>query len=110
MIRWTIYRQDIERRSLDLSAVYRGAAEALSPPLSAVLRVRPLEGGAHVDFVCTTSGGGTAPLEAEATIAPLSLAAGAHRAWLIVTWGDGPRTWPDPERDGAIAITVLDRP
>lgn len=110
MMRWTIYRPDRERRSLDLSSIYRGTTEALQPPLSAVLRVRPIDGGAFVEFVGTVTGGGSLPLSVEFSLAPNSLAIGTHRGWVVVTWGDGPRTWPDPERSPAISITVQDRP
>lgn len=109
-MKWRIYRADRERRSINLSAIYQGQAETLQAPLSAVLRVQPIDGGTPVDLAGTVTGGGTETLAVEVTIAPNALALGSHRAWLIVTWGDGPRTWPDPERDPAISIAVLDRP
>jgi len=46
----------------------------------------------------------------EFAMPPNTFALGLHTAHLIVTWGDGERTWPDPERSPAISLRVLDRP
>lgn len=110
MIHWTIYRADHERRSIDCTSIYRGAPEALEAPTSAVLRVRPASGGTTIEVPCTCTGGGSfAPLRVDIELAPNTLPFGELQAWLVLTWADGPVTWPDPARDPCIAITVLDR-